>query len=519
MSVGSGPGRAGHGGRAEDGMDEVVPRPRSVTAPEAPLALAPEVPDRFGGRYRLLGLLGRGGMADVYRADDEVLGRQVAVKVFRAGAGAEAQRRRFEFEVRLAASLDHRQLVRVYDAGIDGEHRWCVMQLVPGGTLADTLMPLPAHVLAARGADVAEALAHLHDRGIVHRDVKPSNVLVGERGEAYLSDFGICGVAGDPDARFGGPALGTPAYLSPEQVRGEPAGPAGDVYALGLVLLECVTGHREYPGDPLAAALARLTREPQVPVDTDPRLAALLAAMTAADPHRRPTAAEVAVRLRDLGGAGVPLAPVSDAGAGRRGPALVAVGAGTALALGAGMLVAFELTRTAVADPVGPGLGVVSDARDDAAAVLGVRSSDEAADSGAADPGAGGGGPGAAGAADPAAPPAVTVPTGAPGAPAAPAPTAPGAAQPAEPDDLVAPASTPPKGTAPADPQADGAGAPDGDDGADQGDGSSGDGPPGDGDGTDSETDGTDDDGRGNGAGKGNGNGGQGAGRGRGAGG
>jgi serine/threonine protein kinase len=181
----------------------------------------------LGARYRVLDLVGRGGMADVHRAVDEVLGRQVAVKVFRVGAGAENERRRFEFEVRLAASLDHRQLVRVYDAGIDGEHRWCVMQLVPGGTLADLPTPVPAATAAAIGADVAEALAYLHERGKVHRDVKPSNVLAGEHGEAYLSDFGICGVAGDADARLGGPALGTPAYLSPEQVRGEPAAPAG----------------------------------------------------------------------------------------------------------------------------------------------------------------------------------------------------------------------------------------------------------------------------------------------------
>jgi serine/threonine protein kinase len=99
----------------------------------------------------------------------------------------------------------------------------------------------------------------------VHRDVKPSNVLVGEHGEAYLSDFGICGVAGDADARLGGPALGTPAYLSPEQVRGEPAAPPCDLYALGLVVRECLTGRREYPGEPLAAALARLPASPMCP--------------------------------------------------------------------------------------------------------------------------------------------------------------------------------------------------------------------------------------------------------------
>ncbi len=254
----------------------------------------------LGGRYRLEGLLGRGGMADVFAAIDESLGRRVAVKVFRPGSGVARERQRFRSEIELLASLDHPHLVRLFDAGTDEQQPWCVMQLVDGRTLARPPNPLTSRRLLGIGADIASALAHVHQRNIVHRDIKPSNVLLGRDGEAYLCDFGVARTIETTESTRTDPLVGTGAYLSPEQVRGGPVTTASDVFALGLVLLEGITGRREYPGGPIEAAVARLYRSPRIPSTLDPPLAALLAAMTTTEPADRPTAIAVAHRLSTL---------------------------------------------------------------------------------------------------------------------------------------------------------------------------------------------------------------------------
>jgi serine/threonine protein kinase len=249
------------------------------------------------GRYELRRLLGRGGMADVWAAHDRALGRDVAVKVLR---GLEAEHEaRFAAEVRTLARLDHPNLVRLLDAGDDDGRAYLVMDLVDGETLAEALRrgPLPVPRVTEVGAGLARALAAIHDQGVVHRDVKPGNVLLDPGGRVRLTDFGIARLVDSGRLTSSGATMGTAAYLAPEQVRGEPAGPPADVYALGLVLLEALTGSPAFTGPPMEAALARLSRDPAVPDGLPEPWPSLLADMTRAEPATRPVAADVVARL------------------------------------------------------------------------------------------------------------------------------------------------------------------------------------------------------------------------------
>jgi len=253
----------------------------------------------LGGRYRLEGLLGTGGMGEVHRAWDTRLRRFVAVKLFHAGLDATANRR-FDSEVRTLAALSHPGLVSVYDAGIDGSAPFVVLQLVNGRTLRDRINdgPLSPDEVRPLGAHLAEALAYVHANEIVHRDVKPSNILLDGEDTAYLADFGLARLTGATRLTGTGEMMGTAAYLAPEQVRGREVDCPADVYALGLVLLECLTGRPEYQGSDVESAVARLHRPPNVPRDLPEDLARLLTRMTALTPRRRPTAAQCAQTLR-----------------------------------------------------------------------------------------------------------------------------------------------------------------------------------------------------------------------------
>jgi serine/threonine protein kinase len=259
-------------------------------------------PDRLGGRYDVRSLLGTGGMADVYLAHDLELDRDVAVKVLRDAGGTS----RFRAEARTLSRLRHPALVGVLDLGeVDGRP-YLVLELVQGTSLAERCAqgPLPREEVARVGEQVAAALAYVHEQGVVHRDVSPGNVLLSDDGRVHLADFGIARLVEDhPTLTAAGETLGTAPYLAPEQVRGEEATPAVDVYALGLVLLEALTGRRAFDGIPTEAALARLQRDPDVPQDLPADWRELLLAMTQREPADRPAAAAVETRLDRLAGA------------------------------------------------------------------------------------------------------------------------------------------------------------------------------------------------------------------------
>ncbi len=263
------------------------------------------------GRYRLGERLGRGGMGDVYRATDQVLARQVAVKLFRPDVSDEALGQRHDTEGRVLAGLNHPGLVSVYDIGTDDEQPFLVMELVEGETLADLVRrgPLAPAQVASLGGQLAASLQAIHDAGVIHRDIKPANVLVcasddGEVLRTKLTDFGIARLVDGTRLTSTGLLVGTAQYLSPEQTIGGAVSYPCDVYALGLVLLECLTGRPAFPGVGIETALVRLSRQPEIPPELGPRWADVLGAMTAREPEQRPTAGEVASLLSALSAPG-----------------------------------------------------------------------------------------------------------------------------------------------------------------------------------------------------------------------
>jgi eukaryotic-like serine/threonine-protein kinase len=246
------------------------------------------------GRYRLEARIAVGGMGEVWRARDTRLGRIVAVKLLRPEyAGSAEFRDRLRLEARHTAMLSHPGLVQVrdYDNGPAGGAPYLVMEYVAGPSLAAVLRAegtlSPGRVLGLI-AQAAEALACAHAAGIVHRDMKPANVLI-DGGQVKIADFGIAQTAGAVPVTLPGLVIGTPAYLSPEQVAGLPATPASDLYGLGIIAYECLTGRPPFAGSPLAVALAHRERPlPPLPGTVSGPVAELVAALTAKDPLRRP---------------------------------------------------------------------------------------------------------------------------------------------------------------------------------------------------------------------------------------
>jgi eukaryotic-like serine/threonine-protein kinase len=311
-------------------------------------ALAPGV--LLNNRFTLRGVIGAGGMAEVWRADDVVLGRPVAVKVLTAAlAGDPAFRSATFTEARAAARLAHPHVTQIYDYGEttlpDGTViPYLVMELVEGPSLADRLLsgPLPWRQAVAITAQVASALAAAHRLGIVHRDIKPGNVMLTSAGAKVL-DFGIAAWAGAKGNADGGRLVGTPAYAAPERLRPDPPTPASDVYALGALLYEALTGRQPMAAvDWQQAADAHRAGTPPAPPDAPglPRqIRRLCMACLAPDPAQRPTAEALA---RDLaiaaGHRPVAADAVAPTMAADRSPTLVASPAAAGYAMGAARL-------------------------------------------------------------------------------------------------------------------------------------------------------------------------------------
>jgi eukaryotic-like serine/threonine-protein kinase len=256
-------------------------------------------------------------MAEVYRAHDRVLQRPVAVKLLRSIAGSDSDRARFTDEALMLARLNHPGLVTILDAATTDDHPYLVMELIRGPSLAECCAGValePARV-AAIGAQLADALGYAHSCGVVHRDLKPGNVLLDNEDRALVTDFGIARLMSESARHTAtGVTVGTAAYLAPEQVRGDDVTPAADVYSLGLVLLEALTGERAYRGSPTEVALARLSTRPAIPDTVSGPWRELLGAMTALTPGDRPTTHDAATSLRALASAELSSNPAAETG-------------------------------------------------------------------------------------------------------------------------------------------------------------------------------------------------------------
>ena len=260
------------------------------------------------GRYRLLDLVGEGGMGVVWRAHDRTLGRDVAIKLLRPiVASDEQQRRRFEREARTLAGLANEHIVRVHDYVDDGVQAFLVMEYVDGRNLADTTfarLPLDVGEAAWYAASVAEALAYAHAKNVVHRDLTPANILVAqESGRVVTTDFGLARVARSGGSlTAAGTLIGTPEYWSPEQALGRDTGTASDLYALGCILYLLLGGRLPFEGDDrLAVGLRRAHEQAPSLVTLAPEVPAVAAdlvnSLLCADPGGRPDASATAALL------------------------------------------------------------------------------------------------------------------------------------------------------------------------------------------------------------------------------
>jgi len=257
-----------------------------------------QAPEILGGRYELRGILGRGGMAEVRDGWDRRLDRPVAVKLLHpAFSAAPDSRRRFEIEARAAAGLNHPHIVAVHDSGDHAGTPFIVMERLSGRTLADELGqgPLPQGRVRTILDDVLSALTAAHAAGILHRDIKPANILLTPTGQVKVADFGIAKSAATP-ATMTGQIVGTMAYLSPNRIAGRPASVADDLYAVGAVGYEALSGQKPFPQEDLVALARAIVDTAPPPLqslrpDVEPALAATIERAMAPDPQWRfPTA-------------------------------------------------------------------------------------------------------------------------------------------------------------------------------------------------------------------------------------
>ncbi|MET9085380.1 serine/threonine-protein kinase [Streptomyces sp. NPDC004237] len=280
----------------------------------APVTEEPGRERVIAGRYRLLSPLGEGGMGTVWRARDEVLGREVAVKEVRAPAGLpgpdiERMYARLEREAWAAARVANRNVVTVYDVAMEGGRPWIVMELIPGVSLADVLDaegPMSPQRAAGIGAEVLSALRAAHSAGVLHRDVKPGNVLLSNDGRVVLTDFGIATVEGSSALTMTGEVIGSPEFLAPERALGRAFGPESDLWSLGVLLYAAVEGASPFRHDtPLSTLRAVVDEELPPPYRAGP-LGPVIEGLLRKDPAERTPADQAERDLRLVAAGGTP---------------------------------------------------------------------------------------------------------------------------------------------------------------------------------------------------------------------
>lgn len=269
--------------------------------------MKPEEGKVYGGRYRLVKRIATGGMGEVWQAQDEIILRQVAIKILKQQyLGDPDFLERFRTEAKHAAMINNDGIANVYDYGEDEGSAYLVMELVPGESLSSILereKTLPEQQVISIIAQTALALDAAHREGLVHRDIKPGNLLITPDGSVKITDFGIARVANQASLTQTGQVMGTVQYLAPEQATGKPASASGDIYSLGIVAYEALSGRRPFKGEnQMAIAMAQINETPPpLPEGLDPRLVRLVLDCMAKKPDQRPrTALELAARAEAL---------------------------------------------------------------------------------------------------------------------------------------------------------------------------------------------------------------------------
>ncbi len=269
--------------------------------------MKPEIDKLYGGRYRLRSRIAIGGMGEVWQAFDEIILREVAIKILKPEyMGEPGFLERFRTEARHAAMVDHEGIANVYDYGEDGGSAYLVMELVPGDSLAKILerdKTMPTEKVLDMVSQTARALYEAHLAGLVHRDIKPGNLLITPTGQVKITDFGIARVADQVSLTATGQVMGTVQYLAPEQATGKPATPSTDIYSLGIVAYEALKGSRPFAGETqMAIAMAQINdAPPALPDSIDVSVRELIMSCLAKKPAGRPaTALELAERAETL---------------------------------------------------------------------------------------------------------------------------------------------------------------------------------------------------------------------------
>ena len=259
--------------------------------------MKPEAGQLYGGRYKLISRIAIGGMGEVWQAQDEVILRDVAIKILKQEyMGDPGFLERFRTEARHAAMVNHEGIANVYDYGEDGGSAYLVMELVPGDSLA-RILEVEKSLSDERVLDIiaqtSRALYEAHQAGLVHRDVKPGNLLITPDGHVKITDFGIARVADQVGLTATGQVMGTVQYLAPEQATGKPATPSTDIYSLGIVAYEALAGKRPFTGESqMEIAMAQINKTPPVlPGNVDARVANLVMSCLAKKPNQRPESA------------------------------------------------------------------------------------------------------------------------------------------------------------------------------------------------------------------------------------